>query len=136
MSRKYLLDTGIVGHLIADRKGVRANARAARRRGCVIGLCVTVLGELYHGVENSSDPNGNHQKMHNGIRGLAVWPYSVAAAAEYGRLQTYLQRMGRPMQQNDVQIAAIVRTLGNCILVSMDTDFAAIPGLRVEDWTL
>ena len=39
------------------------------------------------------------------------------------------------MQQIDIQIAAIALTLGRCTVVTKDTDFSAIPGLDVEDWT-
>ena len=42
--------------------------------------------------------------------------------------------MGRPMQQVDMQVAAIARTLGNCTVVSGDGDLSAVPGLAVEDW--
>jgi tRNA(fMet)-specific endonuclease VapC len=36
----------------------------------------------------------------------------------------------------DVQIAAIALTLGNCTVVTKDSDFAAIPGLAIEDWSI
>lgn len=42
--------------------------------------------------------------------------------------------MGRPMQQVDIQIAAIALALGNCTVVSGDSDLRAIPGLTIEDW--
>ena len=38
------------------------------------------------------------------------------------------------MQQIDVMIAAIAKTLGNCTVVSADGDLAAVPGLTVESW--
>ena len=38
------------------------------------------------------------------------------------------------MQQIDIQIAAIAITLGNCTVVSTDSDLTAIPGLTVENW--
>jgi tRNA(fMet)-specific endonuclease VapC len=38
------------------------------------------------------------------------------------------------MQQIDIQIAAIALSLGNCTVVTADSDLAAIPGLRVENW--
>ena len=38
------------------------------------------------------------------------------------------------MQQIDIQIAAIALTLGNCTVVTTDADFAAVPGLRTENW--
>jgi tRNA(fMet)-specific endonuclease VapC len=43
-----------------------------------------------------------------------------------------LRRLGRPMQQIDIQIAAVALILGNTIVVSSDSDLAAVPGLAVE----
>ncbi len=33
-----------------------------------------------------------------------------------------------------MQIGAIARTLPNCVIVSKDADFQAIPGVKVENW--
>jgi len=38
------------------------------------------------------------------------------------------------MQQIDIQVAAIALSLGNCTVVSSDSDLKAIPGLKVENW--
>ena len=40
------------------------------------------------------------------------------------------------MQQIDVQIAAIALTLGNCTVVTVDSDFEAIPGLTIDNWSI
>jgi tRNA(fMet)-specific endonuclease VapC len=40
------------------------------------------------------------------------------------------------MQQIDIQIAAIALSLGNCTVVSKDSDLAAVPGLEVENWSV
>ena len=40
------------------------------------------------------------------------------------------------MQQVDLQLAAIAPTLGQCTVVSEDSDLAAVPGLTVESWVL
>jgi tRNA(fMet)-specific endonuclease VapC len=65
-----------------------------------------------------------------------VWPFDLAAAKEFGRLQAFLRRTGRPMQEIDVMIAAIALTLGNCTVVTSDSDLLAVPGLAVENWTV
>jgi len=39
------------------------------------------------------------------------------------------------MQKIDIQIAAVALTLGNCVVITKDSDFAAIPGLQIEDWS-
>jgi hypothetical protein len=34
----------------------------------------------------------------------------------------------------DQKIAAIARSMGNCTVVSADSDLGAVPGLAVENW--
>lgn len=38
------------------------------------------------------------------------------------------------MQTVDIMIAAIAQSLGQCIVVSSDSDLTDIPGLAVENW--
>jgi tRNA(fMet)-specific endonuclease VapC len=90
---------------------------------------------LYFGIELSASRDKNLQRLHRDLPTLTIWPFDSAAAAEYGRLAAELRRLGRPMQQIDIQIAAIAFSLGNCTVVSSDSDLAAVPGLTVENWT-
>jgi hypothetical protein len=55
-------------------------------------------------------------------------------AFAYGRLAFELKKIGRPVGQNDIRIAATALTLGNCTVVSSDSDLSSIPGLTVENW--
>jgi tRNA(fMet)-specific endonuclease VapC len=66
---------------------------------------------------------------------LKLWPFDEDAAFEYGRIHAELMRIGRPMQVVDMMIAAIAFTLGNCTVVTKDSDLAAIRGLTVENWS-
>jgi tRNA(fMet)-specific endonuclease VapC len=135
MSR-YLLDTGIAQDFMNRRNGVLERADAERHRGHRIGICTPVLGELWSGIEGSASRDRNVQKLRHTMARLAVWPYDNAAAAEFGRIFIELRRMGRPMQQIDIQIAAIALTLGDCTVVTKDSDFSAIPDLAVENWAI
>jgi tRNA(fMet)-specific endonuclease VapC len=132
--RRYLLDTNVAGDLIQKRGNVPDRARDARRRGGHIGICVPVLAELYYGVEFSSSRERNLQRLRRALSGLTIWPFDEAAAAEFGRLRAELRRLGRPMQVIDIMVAAIALRLGNCTVVSADSDLAAVPGLPVESW--
>ena len=89
---------------------------------------------LYFGIENSATRDRNLQLLLIALGHLIVWPYTNDAAEEYGRLRAELRRIGRPMQQIDIQVAAIALTLGNCTVVTTDTDLAAVPGLLTENW--
>ena len=88
--RRYLLDTGIAGHFINNRYGVRPRVQEEVRRGHRIGICVPVLGELYHGVENSTSRDRNLQLLLAALGRLRVWPYTNEAAEEFGRLRVEL----------------------------------------------
>ncbi|MDY3562543.1 type II toxin-antitoxin system VapC family toxin [Gemmata sp. JC673] len=104
------------------------------RRGNVIGTCVSVLGELHYGAENSTSRERALRELRAAQPSLRVWPYTNEAAEEYGRIAAELRRTGRPMQQIDIQIAAIAFSLGNCTVVTTDSELSAVPGLRVESW--
>ncbi|MBA4066478.1 MAG: PIN domain-containing protein [Isosphaera sp.] len=133
---RYLLDTGIAGLYVSRRGLVYARARDESRRGNVVGICVPVLGELFFGAENSASRDRSLQELRVALPSLRVWPFTNDAAEEYGRVAAELRRIGRAMQQIDIQTAAIALTLGNCTVVTTDSDLAAVPGLRTEDWAV
>jgi tRNA(fMet)-specific endonuclease VapC len=134
MKRRYLLDTGIAQDFQARRGGVRERATEQRKSGHRIGICVPVLGELWSGVECSASRERNLPLLRQALATLLIWPFSAEAAEEYGRIFAELKRAGRVIQQIDMQIGAIARTLPNCVVVSKDTDLAAIAGIALENW--
>ena len=133
--RRYLLDTGIAGDLINRRAGVHLRAREAIARGDRVGVCMPVVGELFAGVELSKTRDKNRVRLVRALSSLHVWPFDQAVAEEYGRVFATPRHKGRPMQQIDIRIAAIALVLGNCTVVTKDSDLSAVPGLVVEDWT-
>ncbi len=133
MSR-YLLDTNIAQDFINDRFDVRGRVDAVRRQGHRIGICTPVLGELWSGIEGSVSRERNLHHLRYALTRLIVWPYTNEAAEEFGRVFAHLRQVGRPMQQIDIMIAAIALSLGQCTVVTTDTDLTAVPGLSVENW--
>ena len=132
--KRYLLDTGIMGYFINHRRGVDVHVRNARRRGDRIGTCYPVVAELFYGAEYSSSRDTNLVRLKRGLSGIVRWPFERAAAEEYGRIAATLRRSGRRIQQVDMMIAAIALTLGNCTVVTADSDLSAVPGLAIENW--
>jgi tRNA(fMet)-specific endonuclease VapC len=131
---RYLLDTGIAQEFIGRNAKILQRVDIARRAGNRIGICTPVLGELWSGVEGSISRERNLRRLRLALSRLVVWPYTNEAAEQFGRVFAELRRIGRPMQQIDIMVAAIAFALGNCTVVSKDTDLAAIPGLKVENW--
>jgi tRNA(fMet)-specific endonuclease VapC len=93
-----------------------------------------VLAELAFGVEWRKTRTRNLQRLQQARAAWKFWPATEGTALEYGRLAAELRRIGRAIQQNDIMIAAIAMEMGNCTVVSMDTDLTAVPGLIVENW--
>ncbi len=133
--KRYLLDTGAAADYVFRRRRVFQKTRDTVALGHRIGICVPVLGELWSGVYSSATRDRNEKRLLQQLSDFVVWPYTEEAAREFGRLFSELKRSGRPMPQIDIQIAAIALTLGNCVVVTKDSDFAAIPGLDHEDWS-
>lgn len=133
--RRFIFDTGIAGDYVNRRCGVDLRTDEASSRGDRVGICIPVLGELFAGVELSQSRERNHERLIRALDSLFMWPFERAAAEEFGRLYAMLRRNGRPMQQIDIQIAAIALATNNCTVVTKDSDFHAIPGLEVEDWS-
>jgi tRNA(fMet)-specific endonuclease VapC len=132
--KRLMLDTGVASDFIIRRRNVHEKVREAASRGINVGIALPAIGELFAGVELSQTRDKNFGKLKHNLRGLTPWPFDRKAAEEFGRLFAYLRRTGRPMQQIDIQIAAIALSLGSCTLVTRDSDFAAIPGLTIETW--
>lgn len=129
---RFLLDTNMAGHYINRRQGVFERARAEVANGNPIGIGVPVLAELVAGIEHSSSRDRNMKRLKTSLGSLRVWPFDSIAAFEYGRIYAELARLGRPIGAVDMMIAAIAMTLGNCKVVSSDSDLLAVPGLKLE----
>ncbi|MFO7901123.1 MAG: type II toxin-antitoxin system VapC family toxin [Pirellulaceae bacterium] len=131
---RFLLDTNMAGHYINRRQGVFDRARIEVANGNPLGIGVPVLAELVAGIEHSSSRDRNMKRLKTMLASLRLWPFDSSAAFEYGRIYAELACLGRPIGVVDMMIAAIAMTLGNCKVVSSDSDLLAVPGLKLEDW--
>jgi tRNA(fMet)-specific endonuclease VapC len=133
MSR-YLLDTNAVADCIFRRRGVPERVRAAKQEGHTIGTGIPVLAELFAGIEYSASRDANIDIVNRNVSLFRQWPLTPEAAREFGRLYAVLRKAGRTIQTVDLMIAAIAFMLGDCTVVTSDSDLSAVPGLAVENW--
>jgi tRNA(fMet)-specific endonuclease VapC len=131
---RFILDTGIAGLYLDRKRGVFERALSEVARGNRIGIAAPVLAELAFRAEGSPQRDRNILRLRQALDVWKLWLVDTAAAFEYGRIAFELKKMGRPMGQNDIMIAAIALSLGNAIVVTLDSDLAAVPGLSVENW--
>jgi tRNA(fMet)-specific endonuclease VapC len=131
---RFLLDSTIASDYINRRFGVFERARVEVAKGNPIGIGLPVLAELVAGIEHSKSRDRNMKSLTTALASLKLWPLDSTAAFEYGRIYAELTRLGRPIGVVDTMIAAIAKALGNCTVVSADSDLTVVPGLSVENW--
>ena len=136
MTKRYLLDCGPAFDVMFRRRGAYEHARDLRSKGAKIGIGLPTLGEVIAGVEGSSSREKSRLIVQRNVGEFVLWPFDKSAAYEFGRILAELRRRGRLMQHIDVMIAAIALTIGDCTVVTTDSDLDAIPGLKIENWAV
>ena len=130
---KYMLDTNIC---IFTTKNKPQQVREAfeRHQGQLCISTVTLM-ELIYGAEKSAFPERNVAVIEGLAARLEVLTYDPKAAAHTGQLRAELERQGKPIGAYDFMIAGHARSQGLIIVTNNLSEFARVPGLRVEDWT-
>jgi tRNA(fMet)-specific endonuclease VapC len=125
-----ILDTNAyVLYLSGDGTVLDHFARADR-----IYMPVFVLGELFAGFRAGTKEKRNRRILDQflGKTGVSVLEATRETAEYFGIIKTALKQSGRPIPLNDVWIAAQALETGS-VLVTYDSHFLAVPGLRTWD---
>lgn len=133
---RYVLDSNALNAFVNRHEPLSGRVRSARVSGARVGTCEPVVAEVYFGLQLSTSRVVNLRRFEQGLRLIWCWPFDRRAAREYGRLAAELRRVGRPMQVVDMMLAAVALSLGDCVVVTTDSDLSAVNGLRVANWML
>ena len=132
----FLLDTTAFSDLMRENPEM-ASRLAALAPTDQVGVCPVVRGEILHGLARFP-PGQRKQDLHTKAAALFAaipcQPISEFAADQYAEVKLTRQKQGLALDENDLWIAASARQAG-ATLVTRDTGFRQIDGLRVEDWT-
>lgn len=130
-----LLDTNIISDMMKNLQGVAAErARAASQTRGAEPLCTSIVVqcELEFGLARTR--NARLEVAYRAVMpAIDVMPLGSEVASHYARLRATLEADGQPMGANDLLIAAHALAL-DAVLVTADTAFERIPGLKVENW--
>ncbi len=128
MTQKLALDTNAY-RALDDGNYVLADAVKSAAQ---VGLPVTVLGELYYGIFQGSRQNENISNLNRllALPRVEILHIDEVTAKLFGEIATELRRKGKPIQQDDMWIAALCKQHGFA-LATADKGFDAITGLEV-----
>jgi len=129
---RYLLDTNILSDLIRHPAGPVAR-RIAEAGEETICTSIIVACELRFGAEKKRSPVLS-SRVEQVLGNLDVLPLDREADRHYGQLRAHLEARGKPIGPNDMLIAAQVLALDLTLVTDNESEFARVPGLRVENW--
>ncbi len=132
------LDTNAVIAALNDRSSpVRSRIAAATGMAQPLAISSIVLFELRYGAAKSAQPARNAQRIDDFLAGpISILPFEPADAEEAGGIRAALERAGTPIGPYDVLVAAQARRHGAILVTANEREFARVPALRIEDWTM
>ncbi len=129
MKLAHLVDTDWAVWWMRGRPEVVARLSAREREG--LAISVVTLAELYEGIESTTDPDAARPALFDFLKVVTVIPFSEKAAARFGTEAAKLRRLGQPLPDFDLVIAATAIQHGLTLLTE-DRHFARIPGLVIQ----
>lgn len=128
----FLLDTNVcIDFALARSDVLRERIRTNYQKG--LAISTITLAELRVGARNKGADPEDKKRLDAFVRALALHEFGEHAAEAYGRIA---QQIGVKRRSFDRLIAAHAVSLGLTLVPRNVADFADVPGLRVEDWTV
>lgn len=129
MSGRLLLDTNIVIAVLNGDETIPPRLDAAE----IVGISVTVIGELLYGAKKSHHVQDNINKIKRFVHRCSVFSVNEDTAEFYSTIKAELTKKGNPIPENDIWIAAAARQ-NNLTLVTGDGHFEKVQHLMTEKW--
>lgn len=92
-----------------------------------IAFSAISYAEVAHGTYVGKPPSA--KTLAAFVEAIPLVPFDQAAAREYARLPFKRARFDR-------LLAAHARSIGATVVTNNEADFADVPGLKVENWTV
>lgn len=123
---QFLVDANIAIYAM-DGGNEALRQRIAARAPGEVAISVISFAEVAHGTYLGKAPPSDLLEAF--VEAIPLLPFDEAAAREYSKLPFKRARFDRLLAAHALSIGAIVVT-------SNEADFADVPGLKVENWTI
>ena len=134
MSKRYMLDTNVVSHIMQGRDA-ELLAHLTKVPVGQASMSSVTLAELEYGLHRKGQPIRLRNALTQVLLRMDVLPWDEDVATCYGELCATLETQGISLSDFDMMIAAHA-VAANAILVSRDKAFTQVPEplLRLEIW--
>jgi tRNA(fMet)-specific endonuclease VapC len=130
---RYLLDTNMASYVIKGNVPL-VRERLVRLPMADVGISVVTEAELRFGVAKKPEASRLAPAVEQFLLRVEIVAWDSEAAKAYALIRATLERIGEPMGNLDMMIAA--QALAHpATLVTHDRVFSRVKQLKVEDWT-
>jgi tRNA(fMet)-specific endonuclease VapC len=133
MPVRYLLDTNTASYVIKGNFP-RVRERLMKTPMAEVGISVITEAELRFGVARKPAAVRLKTAVEEFLLRVETLPWDSEAAQQYGQMRAALERVGQPMGNLDMMIAAHALA-AQVVLVTHDHVFRRVKQLKIEDWT-
>lgn len=133
MTAPFMLDTNVVSVFMHGRNAA-LDDRISSFEGQALLLSSIAYAETCYGLRNRPKASRLHGLASALFARVAILPWTRETGDRYGYLRVEMRNGGKSLRPLDMLIAAHALEAG-ATLVSNDSAFRHVPGLKVEDWT-
>ncbi len=131
----YLLDTNICIFLIKS-KYPQLTRKIFSCNQDELFISSVSIAEMEYGASKSQNRNKNRQALLDFCLDFNIIDFTTEDAEAYGLIRAYLKNKGKIIGSYDMQIAAQAMTKQFTVVTNNYAEFARIPWIKVEDWTV
>jgi tRNA(fMet)-specific endonuclease VapC len=129
-----MLDTNICIY-IAKHQPAEVRRHFERLKPGQVVMSAITHGELYYGACKSNQRTKALAQLDELMQDIPVVEVGSDAAQTYGEVRSALEKLGRPIGNNDLWIGAHALALDLTLATNNEREFKRIAGLAVENWT-
>lgn len=132
------LDTNAVIAILNNRQStVRHRLSIEQARGEPVAVSSIVLFELLYGAAKSVRQQATDALVRGFVAGpISTLNFDTDDAEEAGEIRATLEKAGTPIGPYDILIAAQARRRDALLVTANVREFARVPRLKMEDWSV
>mgnify|MGYP003314473310 CR=1 FL=1 len=132
---RYFLDTNIIIYALKNSYPEIKN-HFMRIPSQTISIPSIVIAEIEYGARKSRNYEKTIEIYRQFMNTFSNAEFNEKAAICYGEIRSYLEKKGDLIGPNDMLIASIVLAEEGILVTHNVKEFAKIPNLSIEDWTV
>ncbi len=130
---QYVLDTNICIYIAKQRPPEVLEKFSTLKVGSV-GMSLVTHGELLYGAYRSQNSKKAQNILDELVSMISVIPIAKVVAHHYAKIRADLLSKAQLIGNNDLWIAAHVRSLNKILVTNNMKEFERVQGLSVENW--